>query len=191
MLLTFFLSACSFFGTSIPDLAGELTTTAPEGVQTEDTTFRLPYSLTDTLDIYEVESRVNSDLMSLCYSGLVRVNSSWDAEGELAESYEQKGKSVTFTISDDAVFSDGTAVTAADCAYSYGLAQTGKRYSRFFENIASFSPSGEKRLRSRSHTRQDSMSTSARCRSSKAERARCSGARSARGNIKPKEPRKG
>ena len=79
LLLTFFLSACSFFGTSIPDLAGELTTTAPEGVKTEDTTFRLPYSLTDTLDIYEVESRVNSDLMSLCYSGLVRVNSSWDA----------------------------------------------------------------------------------------------------------------
>lgn len=144
LLLTFFLSACSFFGTSIPDLAGELTTTVPEGVKTEDTTFRLPYSLTDTLDIYEVESRVNSDLMSLCYSGLVRVNSSWDAECELAESYEQKGKSVTFTISDDAVFSDGTAVTAADCAYSYGLAQTGKRYSRFFENIASFSPSGEK-----------------------------------------------
>ncbi len=142
--LTIFLTSCSLFGTSITDLVGELETTAPEETEQKDTTFRLPYSLSDTLDIYGVESRVNNDLASLCYDGLIKVNSSWDAECNLAESFEKKNATVIFKISDKAVFSDGTPVTAADCAYSFGLAQTGKRYSRFFESILSFRATGEK-----------------------------------------------
>ena len=141
---TFFLTSCSLFGTSITDLVGELETTAPEETKQKDTTFRLPYSLSDTLDIYGVESRVNNDLVSLCYDGLIKVNSSWDAECNLAESFEKKESTVVFKISDKAVFSDGTAVTAADCAYSFGLAQAGKRYSRFFDSILSFRATGEK-----------------------------------------------
>ena len=82
--LTIFLTSCSLFGTSITDLVGELETTAPEETEQKDTTFRLPYSLSDTLDIYGVESRVNNDLASLCYDGLIKVNSSWDAECNLA-----------------------------------------------------------------------------------------------------------
>lgn len=142
--MAFFLSSCSFFGTSIPDLVGELEATTAEPEQPKDATFRLPYARSDTTDIYNVESRVNNDLVSLCYDGLIRVNSSWDAECSLAESFEQRGTTVTFIISADAVFSDGSAVTAADCEYSFGLARTGKRYSRFFKNISSFSAADEK-----------------------------------------------
>lgn len=142
--LIVFLSSCSLFGASITDLVGELEQTTGADEKPKDSTFRLPYSLSDSLDIYEAESRINNDLISLCYDGLVKINSSWDAECNLAESFEMSGTRVVFTISDKAVFSDGTAVTATDCAYSFGLAQAGKRYEKFFEDIVSFSATDEK-----------------------------------------------
>ncbi len=136
--LSVFLSACSFFGKSVSDLVGEIKTTEPDSSEQADTSFRIPYSLADTLSIYDAECRVNSDLISLCYPGLIKVNSSWDAECVLAESFERQGNKVTFTISDKAVFSDGTNVTASDCEYSFGMAEAGERYSDFFNSVISY-----------------------------------------------------
>ncbi|MDZ7726426.1 MAG: peptide ABC transporter substrate-binding protein [Candidatus Campbellbacteria bacterium] len=66
------------------------------------------------------ESNAEHDLTALIYSGLMRVDGDGDIVTDLAESYEisEDGNSYTFTIRDDAVFHDGTPITASDVVFT-------------------------------------------------------------------------
>lgn len=115
-------SGCGFFdpgewseimGASDP--ADEDTDTAPE----KESVFSLSYYSGETLDPYTSLSRTNSELLRLCYSGLFTVDAEYNALPVMAESYTAEGNTVTVTLRSDLFFSDGTVVTAEDCAASY------------------------------------------------------------------------
>lgn len=84
--------------------------------------FSLAYYTEEGLDPYTSESRTNSELLRLCYSGLFTVDDAYGARPVIAEAYTVEGNTVTVTLRSDVRFSDGTPVTAEDCADSYARA---------------------------------------------------------------------
>lgn len=70
-------------------------------------------------------SPVDQDLSTLVYSGLIRATPDGDLVPDLAESYtiENDGTTYTFHLRPDAVFHDGTPVTAEDVVFTVALAQ--------------------------------------------------------------------
>ncbi|MDE1919410.1 MAG: peptide ABC transporter substrate-binding protein [Patescibacteria group bacterium] len=70
-------------------------------------------------------SDADRDLSSLVYAGLMGLSGSGDLVPVLAESYAQSpdGKTYTFTLRKNAVFSDGTPVTADDVVFTVTKAQ--------------------------------------------------------------------
>ncbi len=65
------------------------------------------------------------DLTALTYAGLMGLSPNGDIREVLAESYEisEDGREYTFVIKEDAVFSDGTSVTAGDVVFTIEKAQ--------------------------------------------------------------------
>lgn len=120
------LSGCGFFydGEDISEILGATdpadlnTDTVPETEQV----FSLSYYTQESLDPYTSLSRTNSELLRLCYSGLFTVDDEYNALPVMAESYTVDGNTVTVLIRSDLRFSDGSPVTAADCAASYDRA---------------------------------------------------------------------
>lgn len=70
-------------------------------------------------------SDADRDLTSLVYSGLVRILPDGTVVPDLAEHYEVSDDNLTytFTLRQDAVFHDGTPVTADDIVFTIGLAK--------------------------------------------------------------------
>jgi peptide/nickel transport system substrate-binding protein len=70
-------------------------------------------------------SDVDKDLTALVYSGLLKTDSDGDLVPDLAASYSISDDSLmyTFTLKDDAYFSDGTKVTADDVVFTVEKAQ--------------------------------------------------------------------
>lgn len=70
-------------------------------------------------------SDADRDLVALTYAGLMGLSGEGGLEPVLAESYEvgEDGKTYTFTLRSDIVFSDGTPVTSADVLYTVHKAQ--------------------------------------------------------------------
>lgn len=70
-------------------------------------------------------SDADRDLVALVYSGLMATDSDGSLVPDLAERYtlSDDGTVYTFTLRDDAVFHDGTPVTAHDVAFTVTLAQ--------------------------------------------------------------------
>lgn len=101
-------------------------------------TAALPYRAADTLDPYTAQSRVNRQLLPLLYEGLVAVDASWDAVPALASTWTQPDAlHLVFTLADDAAFSDGTPVRAADVASSFLKARNHESYTALLANVAS------------------------------------------------------
>ncbi len=65
-------------------------------------------------------SDIDRDIVSLVYSGLMRVSDSGDLIPDLATSYtlSPDGKTYDFTLRDNAVFHDGESVTTEDIAFT-------------------------------------------------------------------------
>jgi peptide/nickel transport system substrate-binding protein len=70
-------------------------------------------------------SDADRDLSALAYAGLMGISGDGELVPVLAASYEMSadGKTYTFTIRDDAIFSDGSYVTADDVIYTVQKAQ--------------------------------------------------------------------
>lgn len=133
------LTACS--GTTEP-VAPEPTTptTAADGGGTEPEkalTFTLAYSRSDSLDPFKMTSRVNRELSGLLYEGLTAPDESMHAQNVLAESVQTVGTTVTVTLRADAVFSDGSAVTAADVVTSFEAAREAEAYRELLRGVDS------------------------------------------------------
>lgn len=77
----------------------------------------LLYSMSDSLNPYKSETRLNRQVASLMFDPLVRLDNAFQPQYILAQSIEFNGKVCTVTLK-SAVFSDGSAVTADDVVYS-------------------------------------------------------------------------
>lgn len=119
------LCGCNFFYDP-EDISEILGATDPEDppsdVTESESVFSLSYYTEEPLNPYTAASRTNSELLRLCYSGLFSVDETYTAVPVLAESYEVNGNTVSIRLRSDIRFSDGSAVTAADCEQSYARA---------------------------------------------------------------------
>lgn len=83
----------------------------------------LLYSAADTFNPYTAETGINRQLCKLLYEPLVKLNNEFEPIYSLAESVVSEGKTCT-AVMRNAVFSDGSSVTAQDVVYSFNLAKT-------------------------------------------------------------------
>lgn len=85
----------------------------------------LLYSSSDTFNPYTAATDINRQLCRLMYEPLVKLDNDFNAVNCLAESITLDGTTCTVTLK-DAVFSDGSAITADDAVYSFGAAKNSK-----------------------------------------------------------------
>ncbi len=133
-LLLVLLTACS---TATPPPAPPAAPPATE--ETSPATppvFTLAYSRADSLNPFLMNSRVNRELVPLLYEGLTTVTASLEAVPCLAASVTVQGTVVTARLAADAVFSDGTAVTAEDVLTSYAAARESAAYAALLSNVS-------------------------------------------------------
>lgn len=105
------------------------------------------FSASDSLDPYSAETSANQQLASLLFDPLVRLSPTLEPEFRLAESVKLNGRDVVITLR-DAVFSDGSAVTASDVIYSLGRAKKAKNrvYTDQLKIITDYSERSEKEI---------------------------------------------
>lgn len=105
----------------------------PVGVQT----FTLPYSHDDTLNPYAAVTEVNLNLATLLYDRLVLSDPTASPQLSLAESVTSADAThLVVTLRQGAVFSDGSAVTAADVVKSFQQAKKSAHYQTLLTNVA-------------------------------------------------------
>lgn len=106
--------------------------------------FSLSYSSEDTLNPYAAKSRVNLDLASLLYEGLTVLDDAFMPQMSVAASVTQTDPTHwTALLRSDAVYADGSKVTAADVAASFALAKASANYKESVSNIQSAAASEE------------------------------------------------
>lgn len=98
--------------------------------------FALSFSKEDSLHPYQAKSRANLDLAPLLYEGLTAIGADYTARLSLAASLDDTDplKPVA-TIRADAVFSDGSPVTAQDVAASFTAAKATAHYGPLLTNV--------------------------------------------------------
>lgn len=110
--------------------------TAPPG---EEQVFALGYDPADTLHPITGSSGMNLELAPLVYEGLFELDNEFQVRPVLAKSAEadESGLVWTVTVREDAVFSDGTPLTAAHVVSSLKLAKKSGFYSARLSEVAS------------------------------------------------------
>ena len=109
--------------------------------------FALSFSKEDSLHPYKAQSRVNLDLASLLYEGLTAIDTDYTVRLELAAAIdESEPLRPVVTIRSDAVFSDGSGVTAADVAASFSAAKGTSAFGPLLTNITAATAQGTDRV---------------------------------------------
>lgn len=96
----------------------------------------------DSLNPYRCSTRTNLELAGLLYRSLVRLSPSLEPQKELAQEITLDGLTCTVALKEGQVFSDGSAVTAADVVYSYNLAKGSAAYQARFTGVKSAAAAG-------------------------------------------------
>ena len=125
----------SYYEHSEPESIPSSGASEPETPETKD--FALCYSSGDSLNPFAARTRSNLELAPLLYQGLTVLDAEWTPQPALASSVSVSGNTVTAAIREDAVFSDGSAVTAADAAASFQLAKASDNYKVLLKNVES------------------------------------------------------
>ncbi len=125
----------------IPTATEEETTAVSGSESVQSTEILLPYSSSDSLNPYFATGNENLALAYLYCQPLFEVKSDYSAEAVLAGSITSDGTRVTVTLQ-NAVFSDGSSVTAKDVVYSFNKAKSSVAFSQRLSNIASAVVSG-------------------------------------------------
>ena len=132
LLLCLVMVASAFLaGCSPKEEPATETTTAAAGEETTEAAVTEP-SGTLIVGITEASGNFNplyyssaydGYVVDMVFEGLIKRNFDGEYEGSLAESWEysEDGKSITFKMRQDAVFSDGTPLTAEDVAFTYQI----------------------------------------------------------------------
>lgn len=94
--------------------------------QTESTKntspMQLLFCLSDSFNPYQATTGINRELCGLLYDSLIKLDNNFEPIYALAKSAVTDGTTCTVTLR-DALFSDGSTVTADDVVYSYKLAK--------------------------------------------------------------------
>ena len=103
------------------------------------TRFTLPYLNSQTLDPIACSDGVQQVVGSLLYEGLFTLDERFVPQPALCASFTRSadGLVYTFTLREDAVFSDGSALTPADVLAAFRRAQVSDRYAARFKDVVS------------------------------------------------------
>ncbi len=114
------------------------TSSAPEALLPQESpkVFALPYSKEDTLNPYAATTEVNANLAGLLYDSLTVIDGAFMPRLSLAASVTPTDAThLTVTLRKGALFSDGTAVTAADVKASFDTARKSEQYQELLRNV--------------------------------------------------------
>ena len=118
-------------------------TTAPPVKQknfipTDDTTFKLSYTQSDSLNPYECITQNNQLLSQLVFESLFNLDENYKSSLNLASSYRYTNpKTLEVTIPGGLTFSDGSALTADDITYSFRKAAESSYWGNSLNGISS------------------------------------------------------
>lgn len=134
-----FLSSCSVFSLPEEELPGTNEEKKnPDENETKNSVFTIAYFSGEKINPYSSENRSNRAIISLCYEGLISLDKERNPVSQIADyTLSEAADSVTFTVKDTAVFSDGSSVTTTDIAYSFEQAKASSVYSFRFEEYIS------------------------------------------------------
>lgn len=115
----------------------------------ESDTYGLAYEPDYGLNPYSCNCLTNRPIISLAYEGLFCVNSSFQAEPVLCDSFavSEDGLTYLFSIREDAVFSTGEPVTAEDAVASLRESVGSKYYGNRLNFISGISEHSERILK--------------------------------------------
>ncbi len=100
--------------------------------------FTLMYCYNDSFNPYSANTKMNQELAYLLYDPLIKLDDNFKPVNYLADSVTTEGKATTVTLK-QALFSDGSAVTADDVVYSIKAAlNSNTRYKSQLEKIVSY-----------------------------------------------------
>jgi peptide/nickel transport system substrate-binding protein len=127
------LSALILFGTASCAKIGEsnqptTVLTAPKTTEKNSLgrgLLQLYFSSSDSLNPYKSQTNGNRRLATLMFDSLTKLSPDLNPVLSLAKTVSVSGRSVTVVLN-DAVFSDGSTVTAEDVTYSLSLAKSSK-----------------------------------------------------------------
>lgn len=108
-------------------------------------TLKLAYSKADMLDPFTSSMSANTQIMSLIYDGLYKLNKNYEPIPVIAKNSIVSGTTVNVTLG-SAVFSDGTPITSSDVVYSFEQARYSPNYSTRLRNFLQASVSSSNML---------------------------------------------
>ena len=124
---------------ALPDVSAPVSDTPPAGdapAAEPLTRMVLAYSHDDTLNPFAAATAVNAQLTGLLYDSLTVIDTAFTPQLSLASAVTLTDPThLTVTLRSDAVFSDGSAVTAADVVTSFNEAKRSARYKTLLANV--------------------------------------------------------
>lgn len=132
------LTGCSTLPKSVTGGGQDAPLSQSSTVSSDPFRFSLRYSGTDVLNPYTAKTGVNYGLSGLLYEGLTAMDDHMEPQLSLAASVQAEDPlHPSAVLREDALFSDGTAVTAADVAASFALAKTSAQYASLLALVES------------------------------------------------------
>lgn len=115
-------------------------------ISSAELNFRLPYCAGDSLNPYTAETKINRELSSLMYDSLVVLDGNMQPQYRLADSITLSNGEYVIKLR-QAVFSDGTPVTAEDVTWSISAALKSEyKYKDQLASVASYNAADSKTL---------------------------------------------
>lgn len=113
----------------------------PEETASLPSDFSLPYLAGQPLNPLTCPDGMQQTAASLLYEGLFRLDGQWEPQPLLCADYvyNPEAPSYTLTLRPDAVFSDGSPLTAADVRATLNAARTSPRYAARLADVKSIS----------------------------------------------------
>lgn len=123
-----------------PEDSTEAITSPVDTIPTDDTTFKLSYTQSDSLDPYKAKTLNNQIICQLVFEGLFKLDGNFNAIPNIAESYRYPDKkTLEVTIKSGLTFSDGSLLSAEDVAYSFNRADDSSYWGNSLNGISSCS----------------------------------------------------
>lgn len=136
MILTVF-TACSKQEKN-PDQAPTVPQVQTNYIPEDDSTFKLSYTQSDSLNPYDAVTQNNQLVAQLVFESLFSLDESYKSSLNIAESYKYtSSKTLEVTIPSGLTFSDGSALTADDVTYSFSKAASSAYWSGTVSGISS------------------------------------------------------
>ena len=113
----------------------------PAGMS-ENTDLILPYSREEGVNPFSCTSLMNEAVMPLLYDGLYTIDEHYEPSMVLVENMVVNGTTLMLTMNADRRFSDGTAISADDVAYSFQMAKNSTYYGSLLDGISEATAGG-------------------------------------------------